>query len=389
MIDFGFFGPWTWIFGIVGRIIPVDKRAILFGSNQGMHASDNSLALFRHMNKNPRNLKAMWITRKKEVYERIENEFPGKVVMAFSLRGLFAYFRSWQIVISHSYLDMCLMPYSRKKKVNYLWHGVPIRKIGKMLPEEKNSTSKGIVKHWSRWNRRVDYFFASCEYEGRIMKEAFRIDGMEIIVSGYPRNDRLIEIANKKNKVHEKRDFTILYAPTYRILKTGDKSKIIPLLHPGIEIGEMHNFLEKNECRLIVRPHPLLPKIQFDSDRIECISVDDEPDLSVIFEKSDLLVTDYSSAYFDWLILGRPVIFSVFDISEYCSEIGLIAELGDIAAGEIVYTKEGVFSSLEGSISKHGKEELEISEIRGRFGIKKEGACEKVAEFLESRSNQG
>ena len=58
-------------------------------------------------------------------------------------------------------------------------------------------------------------------------------------------------------------------------------------------------------------PHPLLSDVRIDSERIECISVDDEPDLSKIFDNADLLVTDYSSAYFDWLILDEPGIFSV------------------------------------------------------------------------------
>ena len=89
---------------------------------------------------------------------------------------------------------MCLMPYCKRKRVNYLWHGVPIRKIGKMLEMEENNVSRGIVKHWSRWNKRVDCFFASCEYEKKeIMKDAFKLENMEIIVSGYPRNDPIIE----------------------------------------------------------------------------------------------------------------------------------------------------------------------------------------------------
>ena len=74
------------------------------------------------------------------------------------------------------------------------------------------------------------------------------------------------------------------------------------LLHPEIELNEMDIFLKENNCNLIIRPHPLLSDVRIDSERIECISVDDEPDLSKIFDNADLLVTDYSSAYFDWLL---------------------------------------------------------------------------------------
>jgi len=387
MVDFGFFGPWTWIFGIIDSIIPADKRMVMFGSNHGMHASDNSFALFRHINNNPGNLRALWITRNRDVYETIEDEFPGKCVIAFSLKGLFSYFRSYQVVISHSYLDMCLMPYCRRKRVNYLWHGVPIRKIGKMLEMEENNVSRGIVKHWSRWNKRVDCFFASCEYEKEIMKDAFKLEDMEIIVSGYPRNDRIIENVNKERKKRSGGGFTILYAPTYRILNSGDKSKVIPLLHPEIELNEMDIFLEENNCNLIIRPHPLLSDVRIDSERIECISVDDEPDLSKIFDNADLLVTDYSSAYFDWLILDRPVIFSVFDLPEYSGKVGFIQDIEKIAAGEIVDTKDSVFEALEDAISMPDMDSSKYSRIRKKFGIKRKSACGKIAEIIESHSN--
>ena len=105
----------------------------------------------------------------------------------------------------------------------------------------------------------------------------------------------------------------------------------------------MDIFLKENNCNLIIRPHPLLSDVRIDSERIECISVDDEPDLSKIFDNADLLVTDYSSAYFDWLILDRPVIFSVFDLPEYSGKVGFIQDLEKIAAGEIVDTKDSVF----------------------------------------------
>ena len=60
------------------------------------------------------------------------------MVLSLSIRGIVTYLRSHQVVVSHSYLDMCLMPYSRKKIVNYLWHGVPVRKIGAMLKDKEN-----------------------------------------------------------------------------------------------------------------------------------------------------------------------------------------------------------------------------------------------------------
>ena len=67
----------------------------------------------------------------------------------------------------------------------------------------------------------------------------------------------------------------------------------------------IHNFLESNNCRLIVRPHWITRPYQYSSDRIETISHAEEPDLYNLFSVSDILVTDYSSAFIDWLILRQ------------------------------------------------------------------------------------
>ena len=82
--------------------------------------------------------------------------------------------------------------------MNYLWHGVPVRKIGTMLKDKENHISKGILKHWQRWNKKLDYFFASNEYEAKIMQGAFHNNEFETIVSGYPRNDILKQVGQSK-----------------------------------------------------------------------------------------------------------------------------------------------------------------------------------------------
>ena len=71
MIDYLFFGPWTWIFFILEIFVPVNRKTVLFGSNHGMQASDNSYALFKHIILSSTDLSPIWITRKREVFFRI------------------------------------------------------------------------------------------------------------------------------------------------------------------------------------------------------------------------------------------------------------------------------------------------------------------------------
>ena len=384
MIDYVFFGPWTWLFSILESIVPADKNMIIFGSNHGNHASDNSLALFRHMVGSESKLNPIWITKNRAVYEKMKLEFPGRIVMSLSVGGFISYLRATQVVISHSYLDMCLMPYSRRKVINYLWHGVPIRKIGMMFEDGDSPNKEGITKHWRRWNKRLDYFFASSDYEAEIMKNAFPKTDFEINVTGYPRNDLLVRsIAEKTNEKNHGR-FTILYAPTYRISSDGSKNDQIPLMHPDLSQEEMDLFLDENHSKLIIRPHPLSTANQFLSENIDYVTVDKEPDISELFLKADLFVTDYSSAYFDWLILGKPVLFSVYDYQDYSKDMGFINRLEDISVGDVVYSKNKLLKSLQFLIKKDSTISNDRYDISSRLGIRHDLACPEIMKIIES-----
>ena len=95
-------------------------------------------------------------------------------------------------------------------------------------------------------------------------------------------------------------------------------------MHPEITEKGMHEFLLRNDAELIVRPHWVSSDSDFTSDRIRSITHDEEPDLNELMIKSDVLVTDYSSAFIDWLILDRPVIFTPYDLEAYTDNFGLL-----------------------------------------------------------------
>ena len=71
-------------------------------------------------------------------------------------------------------------------------------------------------------------------------------------------------------------------------------------MHPEIDEKRMHEFLVENDAKLIIRPHWVSTTSEPTSDRIVRITHDDEPDLNELMIKSDVLVTDYSSAYIDY-----------------------------------------------------------------------------------------
>ena len=372
------------VFSILEKIIPLDNRQIIFGSDHGNRASDNSWALFEHIVSTDSDLYPIWITKNKSLYKKLKKLYPKNIVLAQSFRGVFCYLRSKQVVISHSYLDMCLMPYTKKKIIVYLWHGTPIRKIGMMLKGEELEYSAEIAKHWHRWNRKLDFFFASSDYEANIIRQAFPSNDFELRVTGYPRNDPLILHRGKDPVRDQDGRFTILFAPTYRINKTGKKEIFAPFMHPEITQEEMDDFLQKRDSKLIVRPHPLVEIPDINSKNIEYVTAQMEPDISSLFIRSDLFITDYSSSYFDWLILERPAIMSVPDLMDYENKMGLINGLEEICVGDVVHDKQSLLDSLARAITS---ERIQTGRKGGNtFNIyaKMEPSCPIITKLLRS-----
>ena len=383
MIDFFLFGLIRWILSILNWFVPNDPRLILFGSNRGKTWSDNSKALFEYIRSESRGLKPVWISLSRKTIVEINKDGRGSAVYAFSPKGVLTYLRASQIFVSHSFMDMCYFPPVGGKKVNYLWHGIPMRKIGLSSPDTRSK------KFWRRWNPVVDRLFLSSKYEGKILHDAFGKEGVEIIESGNPRNDWLFgrehtieDVDASKNTVK-----TILYAPTWRVTGDGIADDQVPLLHPEFDASRIEDFLRTIDAKLVIRPHAALNSQNIDSERIEYVPTEKVADISKLFAFADVFVTDYSSAYFDWLITGKPVIFSAYDLEEYRRIYGFNYKYEEIVAGPIATNPE----EIEDAIKRALVSPDEFRGIRGDiasmvFGNNRGGACEKIMRIIELES---
>ena len=157
-------------------------------------------------------------------------------------------------------------------------------------------------------------------------------------------------------------------------------------MHPEIDEQSIHNFLEDNNCRLIVRPHWITRPYQYSSDRIQTISHAEEPDLYNLFSVSDILVTDYSSAFIDWLILDKPVIFTPYDLEEYEKENGLLEEYHKLVPQPICRSPNEILTSLEEAISYPDKHRDERMSMKLKYlGEEGHGASKRVLKIMMTK----
>ena len=101
-----------------------------------------------------------------------------------------------------------------------------------------------------------------------------------------------------------------------------------------------------------------------------------------LFSISDILVTDYSSAFIDWLIVDRPIIFTPYDLEEYMEKNGLLDEYQKQVPPPICRSPDDIFTSLLESISDPDK----YREERMAMKIKYLGKINKIINKLKDQN---
>lgn len=297
------------IFGLISLLVKKDPNIWVFGSWFGRRYSDNSRYLFEYIVSNHPEIKAIWLTDDDYIYFKLKSE--GRMV--FKKKSLRAYVyclkASVTIYVQSNYVD-CL-PYLNNKKVHkvQLWHGIPLKKIGydNNLLKENNLLKffKGLIGFPVEKN---DLVIACSNEDANNFKTAF--NGELVKITGYPRNDCIVNLF--ENNRCKRNYLNVLYMPTFRN-EIGSK---IDLLFP---YGFKPDELDDDIC-LKIKMHPvnlpssdLLEKLK----KYKNIVVLGDEDAVEVLKEVDILITDFSSVYFDFLLTERPIIFSPFGFDEY------------------------------------------------------------------------
>lgn len=213
------------------------------------------------------------------------------------------------------------------------WHGFPLKKMVANLEdkEQREEETEAFIPRMKKW----DYLLSSSLKNTELFQKAFLLEqnkNLKVIECGVPRNAYLI---NNKNNLEEKKRVIqkyfnrieqqgkkfILYCPTWRKDKRDKVS--------NLDLKQFINLLPL-EYDLIVKLHPLESDLvdyyrQIDS-RIHCFP-NEITDIQELFLISDVLITDYSSAMFDYAHLDKKIIVLQEDMEEYSNNIGWYFDL--------------------------------------------------------------
>lgn len=281
-------------FKILNKIFPKSEKIWLFGSWFGDKYSDSPRYLYEYINLNENDIIAIWITKNENVYNLLKKNNK-KVYMNDSFLGIYYTLRASICFVTQSHVD--INKYLKTPRIFNLWHGNPLKKIG----NDANKNKKKFIKNY--------YLSASSEIEKRNLFTAFNCYEENIFITGLPRNS----VFKKSNNILKR----IIYMPTHR---EDSKLNVIDILKENIET--LNNFLAKNNLELYLKLHfydlSKFEMIDFDYSNIKKYTFDE--DIYQSINKFDMLITDYSSIYLDYLLSEKPIIFFPYDYNNYVSK---------------------------------------------------------------------
>lgn len=306
----------------ISMLVPKDKSLLLFGSWFGTKYADNAKYLFEYVLENRKDLHPVWMTTDDGVYAELKGlGYP--VCKSGTAAGIKNALRACTVVYcTHDQEDIGVWEshfIGRSVLVN-LWHGIPIKKI--MYDDEYSA--KYVYSKKDRVRDLIlsvplkkKYICSSSEEVSRIYKSAFRAKDTEVIETGQPRNDYFITPHKNtlRRRFGEKK--IIVYLPTHR---NAGKTPID--LHILFDLEEIDVILESRGAVLVIKKHPYHKaenKLEGEYKNIYELK-EEGANTQELLDAADVLITDYSSCYIDYLFLNRPMIFYAYDYDYYIKE---------------------------------------------------------------------
>ena len=359
-----------WLFALV----PKKKNLWVFSGFLKKNYMDNTKYLYEYILENHPEIEAVWLTRSKEVRKNLkEKKMP--VHRMNSPLGIWTMARASVAFSDHFKMSDYDNRYGFNARTKFvqLWRGVGLKDMRPRNGKIPNTTIQGVqLSNDILWDKKDGIFLKFIKLIKYIFKAPYRelfekyfmivcpgqqfmeynakpwhIPEKSQFLCGYPRN---INLYLNKNicSTHK-----IIYAPTYRWLMN-DEEKLVANFIKNVEL--INSFLEKYDYDFVLRLHPhtwrnyeniLLSSLQ----NYKRFSISKEKDIYTELHNYSVMITDYSSIAYDFLLTKRPIVFLAFDYKDYCTgDNNFQMPYKDNCAGDVTYNWKDTIASIEKNI---------------------------------------
>ena len=347
---------------LLSLCVPRTSSIILVGGWFGQRFADNSKALYLYLSQHKDQLKikkVIFITKDKKLLKILKNN-NFCVLYANSFLSIWYHLRSKIHIVDEGGIDLNRFFSTRAMRFN-LWHGFPLKKIGfYCIPNIKNIEEAIIIQH-KKENYQIGlwhnaYYLAFSKILANHLQFAFGCSHDHIIYGIYPRHAYIgnlitkfylpdeLNALNLIKKAKQDNKIVILYLPTFR----DNESQNITCWQT---ITLLISYLKQNNLFLVTKLH-FAAKIHtsesiHDIHNDAILNLTKESDVYNFLELSDILVTDYSSIYFDYILFHKPIIFYCFDYDYYKnSDRGFLYNYRDVTPGDKVKNLDELKKSI-------------------------------------------
>jgi CDP-glycerol glycerophosphotransferase len=323
------------------------RDAVFFTSWKGKACADNPLGIAEELRRNGDDREHIWA-----VADWSTPAPEGATVVLHGTEEYYTALARSRYVIAND--DMHSF-YSKRDGQVYLqtWHGTPLKRIGFDVERPQFASGTAYFTHLADDVAQWDALISPNPFSTPIMRRAFRFEG-DVWETGYPRNDVLsrdesgaiaASVRRRLGLPEGKR--VVLYAPTWRDNQYYASGRYRFDLR--LDLERAWQVLGPDYVVLVRGHHHMADDATAGQRRGFALDVSRYPEVSELFLASDVLVTDYSSAMFDYAVTGRPMIFFTYDLDTYRDDLrGFYFDFEAEAPGPLLATSDEVLAAIAG-----------------------------------------
>jgi CDP-glycerol glycerophosphotransferase len=279
------------------------------------------------------------------------------IVKRFSLKGIGYFLRSTACFISYGNRELYTMLFPQFRHfITYVPHGISLKSTGFAEVSKRDKGRKFLNPYYLRSNISI----ANSKIDKLAISACKGANPHDVTVTGLPRNDLMhqaklqADLQTQEDQLKKAKNDRklVLYAFTWRDWE----DDFNPLAEKN-DLQALAEVVYKNGGILGVTHHTLTKPLPIEGipNVIDCRQII-YPNPQILLRNTDILISDYSSIWIDYLIMDRPVIGFCYDYERYMRDRSLLFDFDRVFPGKITYEVPQLLAALDDSLQ--GKESV-------------------------------
>ncbi|WP_086429039.1 glycosyltransferase [Staphylococcus cornubiensis] len=315
------------------RKTSIKPYQIMYQVRDGKSITDSPYAIFLQLNANKKfsKYRHIWVVDHPDTLNYYKRKLKKYSNVSFVIKESDEYLQA--LNESKYIINNATFPayFTKKPQQIYIntWHGTPLKHMGLDVKDNLKG-SQNTIKNFLA----SDYIISPNAHTTQIFKHAFKLEGLyegEILEVGYPRIDLTINTSTVEAKKYLSEHLNVnqqpilLYCPTWRGTDVNHPENSLSNIYKEIQL------LKKSlPYQIFVKVHPFIYSKAEEMPELKPYLVPDFLDTNQLMPAIDIMITDYSSIFFDFLVTDYPIVFYVPDLDAYQSERGVYIEPSEL-----------------------------------------------------------